>query len=243
MSLIEAANDAETRRETRAPLLATALVSKAGQECGRFKVVNLSARGALISGRPGLAVGDSVELALRLPWTPILRAEAIVVRHHADTGDQPTAALAFRAIADVDREAIDQAVRALLRKARSASVLVIADQEVESCHAFVLTIEDLGYSAVAISTPGEATRLLERSNRFRIMLLDEVFGRNDGGDFLGTLARRFPRLRRVLLSERAGRRAAFPPLGIHSVLATPCTSAEIAAALAPEAKLTNRRGG
>src|SRR4051794_41084907 len=116
--------DVESRRDTRAPLLATAALSRDGEALGVWRAVNLSAGGALLRGPQTIPVGTSVEATLRLPWTPAIRIEAVVVRNEAGPGDGEPAhtALAFSALPAVEADVIHSAVVHFLRKARSARV-------------------------------------------------------------------------------------------------------------------------
>jgi CheY-like chemotaxis protein len=231
MSQTKTVTNAESRRDTRAPLLATALVSKDGEALGLFKLVNLSAGGALLSGRLEMPVGTRMEVTLRMPWRPSMRMEAELARVDSSSGEA-TFALAFPTLPASDGDVIHSAVVHLLRKVRSARVLVVTEQELEVCHSFVVAIEDLGCSAIAVTTVGEALRLLEASSTLRVVIFDERLRRNGSPDLLAHLAREQPKIRRVLLSDARHDGNPCLQIGVQAVLEKPCTAAALAVALA-----------
>lgn len=230
-SSTETVGNLESRRDVRAPVLATALVSQRGQAKGPYNVVNLSAGGALLSGRLDLPVGSIVDLTLRLPWTPAIRTEAAIVAPGASEREG-VFALSFLSLSPRDADVIHSAVVHLLRTVRSARVLVVTAQSVEICHSFALAIEDLGCPAVVVTTASEAIKLLEGTNAFKAVIFDELLRRDGAPDFLAFAARSHPKIRRVLLLAARSDEAPCVQLGVHAVLARPCTDAALAAALA-----------
>jgi CheY-like chemotaxis protein len=239
MSQTKPVTTPENRRDTRAPLLATALVSREGEPLGRFNVVNLSAGGALLSGHLALPVGTKLEVTLRMPWRPSIRTLAELTRVDGSPG-HGTFALAFPALSAADGDVIHSAVVHLLRKARSARVLVVTEQEMEVCHSFVVAIEDLGCSAIAVATVSEAVRLLEAAHAIRVVIFDERLRRNGNPDLLAQLAREQPKIRRVLLSDSRHHGNPCRQIGVQAVLEKPCTAAALAAALAIAPSLRER---
>jgi len=222
--------DVESRLDVRAPLLATALLSKDGEALGHFHVVNLSAGGALLRGNLHVPLGETMEVLLRLPWTPPIRTAARLIRVDIRHG-QEVFAIAFDTLSAQEGDVIHSAVVHLLRKARSSRVLVVTEQDLEVCHSFVLSIEDLGCPAIVVTSPSEALRLLEDTNAIRVVIFDERLQRANAPDFCAHLAKQHAKIRRVLLSDPSTGDAASPRIGMHAVLTKPCTSKELATAL------------
>jgi CheY-like chemotaxis protein len=223
--------DVESRRDARAPLLATAELSREGETLGRFTVVNLSAGGALLAGQLDLPLGATMEITLRLPWTPAIRTEVRLVRLQRDN-EGAAFAVAFCALPIHDGDVIHSAVVHLLKKARTARVLVVTGQEIDACHSFVLAIEELGCPAIVVTTASEALRLLATAGSIRVVIVDEKLRGENAKGFLAHLAKRHPRLRRVLSSDAAPEGNPCQQIGVHAMLTQPCTAPALTAALA-----------
>lgn len=84
---------------------------------GRFEILDLSVRGALIDGDIGVPVGTPVGVHLRLPGTHV-QVGSVVVRR-AESGTRTTCALRFEVVPDRDHETLERAVAAVLEELRA----------------------------------------------------------------------------------------------------------------------------
>lgn len=100
----------ERRQRRRANVAAMATVVKDGIVVGRYVVQNLSAAGALLTGRDGAREGDGLWVRLEVPGRPQLVVRARVVRRAPAASDLMAMAIAFRH-SDADGEdAVQQVV-------------------------------------------------------------------------------------------------------------------------------------
>jgi CheY-like chemotaxis protein len=227
-------NRAERRRQTRAPLWATATLSLPTRDLGSFQVVNLSAGGALLVGDIPAPLGAPVRAVLRLPAGQAVPVEAALVRR--DQSRQGSAfALAFTALATPDEALIQQAVTAALDEARAASVLIVGESPDESA-ALSAELNALGWRAFAVRSSLEAAHVLDEPNHLSLAVVDMVLGAGDKVDLLAYLAERHPAVRRVLLSESTSlydldRARSALTFSIHAVLHKPWSREELARVL------------
>lgn len=83
---------------------------------GRFEILDLSVRGALLDGDVGVPVGTSVGVHLELPGTHVQVAGTVVRRDSA--GDRPSSALHFHLVPPRDDGVLERAVAAVLDELR-----------------------------------------------------------------------------------------------------------------------------
>src|SRR4051794_18731244 len=115
----------EKRRGPRGPVSATAVLLRGEQHLGSFRVLNLSAGGALLVGRPPDGPAEELDVLVRLSTGRTVRAPASIVRE--DSVDEASVfALAFGMIAKDDHEAIHNVVLTALEDARDATALIVA---------------------------------------------------------------------------------------------------------------------
>jgi len=86
----------ERRARQRSAVAAMATVVRGETLVGRYVVQNLSARGALLTGRDGVEEGDGLLVRLELPGQVPLVLSAKVVRRAAAASDLTAFAVAFR---------------------------------------------------------------------------------------------------------------------------------------------------
>lgn len=100
----------ERRQRQRASVAAMATVVKDGIVVGRYVVQNLSAAGALLTGRDGAREGDGLWVRLEVPGRPRLVVRARVVRRAAAASDLTAIAVAFRHATVDGEDAVQQVV-------------------------------------------------------------------------------------------------------------------------------------
>jgi len=198
-------------------------------------MLNLSAGGLMLAGQPPLAVGDQVEVVLRV-GDQTLRARAGVLRE-GHGGKGKGRALAFHDLPPEAEDLIQNAVLRTLEDARAASVLIV-DDSAEICQALRTQLGRLGHRAVAVGTPLEAVNFLDQPNNVAVALVDLVLGSATGMDVIAYLAEQHPQVRRVLMSGRAhpqqlelARHSMFR-FSAHEVLSKPWTEESLTKAMA-----------
>lgn len=217
----------ERRRYPRAPLMASALVTRAGEAPGIHRVVNFSAGGMLLAGELSAAAGSRVTVVLRFSRNHMVRADAVLVGHR--NGDQGSSfALAFCDLTDSDRDRINEAALAVIEESRTASVLIVGDS-VDTQDALRVQVHQLGKSSFAVNTSLAAVQLLEAQNAVSVAIVSHDVGLDNGLDMIAYLADEHPGVRRVLMSSdimHADRRARWHVAdGVlaHDVLPKPWT--------------------
>jgi len=100
----------ERRARQRSNVAAMATVVKGETLVGRYVVQNLSAKGALLTGRDGVKEGDGLLVRLELPGVVPLVLSARVVRRATAASDLTAFAVAFRHRSADSEDAIQQVV-------------------------------------------------------------------------------------------------------------------------------------
>jgi hypothetical protein len=217
----------EKRKGPRGPVSATAVLLRGEQHLGSFRVLNLSAGGALLVGRPPDAPAtEDLEVLVRLSTGRTVRAHATIVRE--DSVDEASVfALAFGKIAADDLDAIHNVVLTALEDAREATALVVAGAP-EAWHLLRRELSGLGYASFVVSTREDALRFVDAPNLLTVALVDLALDRSEVDDVLTTLAARHPHIRRIVMATppKSPRHGATPPAApplAHDVLANPWT--------------------
>ena len=226
----------DERGRIRAPVSARVALVCREDSLGEFDVVNLSAAGALLIGRPPRVAEGELCALVRLPAGRMIRARAAIVRQEA-SGGAGVFAVAFSRLSMDDEDELQAAVVSALEDARRAHALIV-DDSAESCLALQRDLERLGHSSFALSAPLDAVRFLHEPNGLAVALVDVALNARDGRDVLVCLAEGHPHVRRVLLSRDA-RSTALPATLVpgrhpfaHEVLVKPWTHESLARALA-----------
>ena len=81
---------------------------------GRFEILDLSIRGALVEGDIGVPVGTPVGVHLQLSGTQVQVASVVVRRDQSPAG--MSCALSFEVVPDRDNESLQKAVDAVLQE-------------------------------------------------------------------------------------------------------------------------------
>jgi CheY-like chemotaxis protein len=236
-----------TRRFRRAHLASNAvLVLESGRTIGPFRVENLSAGGALLTGQIVqlvglLAVGSTVSVRLLLPGaSKSIEISADVVRAVEGTmraTEQLSFAVRFRDVSANTEDLIQSAVLGAIEESRvhgESAVLVLAES-VEDGRVLKQSLEGLGQKPFPADTFLEVLRRLQDQNlRIEVALVDLLVRGASGLDILTALADYFPDVRRVLMSRNADApalRLAQSSGRAHAILITPAEPAELAIAI------------
>jgi CheY-like chemotaxis protein len=228
----------EKRRGPRGPVSATAVLLRGEQHLGSFRVLNLSAGGALLVGRPPDAPAsapEDFEVLVRLSTGRTVRAHATIVRE--DSIDEASVfALAFGKIAQDDNDAIHNVVLTALEDARDATALIVAGAP-EAWHLLRRELSGLGHPSFVVSTREDALRFVDAPNLLTVALVDLALHAKDVDDVLTTLAAKHPHIRRIVMATpaKSPRHAAVPPATpplAHDVLANPWTRDSLGRVLA-----------
>ena len=228
----------EKRRSNRGRLSASvvpAVLSRDGSHLGCFKTIDLSAGGALLLGSPPVAVGDCVDVQLRLSVLRTVSLGAVLVREEG-AGERAAFALAFIDVAADAQDDIQAALLAALEAAHAASALIV-DGASEGCLGLQSDLGTLGHNTFLVSTPEDAVRFLEQPNKVSVALVERTASALDGLDVLTYLAQERPSIRRVLVAGTAGSSQLALALAPHrhpcaqAVLLRPWTRGVLARAL------------
>lgn len=193
----------QRRHHQRAPLAMSATVSANGTRFGMFRVLNLSAGGALFRGARPVEVGEHVDLALTLPTGEYVNLAAVVLRE-GRLHSRPTFAVVFADIAATLQITIQRVVTAALEELRAAQVLVVDGRE-EVCHNLREKARRCGFTTFAVTTALEALHCVDAGARFRTALVNAYLGADEGSEVLRYLGERHPTIRRVLVSTTTTR--------------------------------------
>jgi CheY-like chemotaxis protein len=232
---VEKNRESDRRKHSRAFLRASAVLLRANESLGSFRVINASVGGLLLGGPPPAPIGTEVEVVLRLGPDRPLRSKSVVCREQAGR-DGSAFAISFLDLSAEDEAHIQHAVDSFLERVRSAAVLVVDDSR-EVGQALSLELARLGQAAHAVQTPLEAVCMLEERNQVAVAIVDLVLGNEHGLDLIAYLADRHPRVRRVLMSGHAHpaqlalARHSAAKTAPHEILAKPWTHTSLARAV------------
>lgn len=197
--------EVDRRRHTRstaanAPL--TAVVFMRDVAVGRFIVQNLSAGGALLTGRRDVPLDERVRVMLPLPGRDPLVVEGRVSRK-ADAGNDIVAlAVQFRHGNPRTEDEIQEALAGeLMRISRveRRSALVVQDSA-ELCTRLAKDLSEMGYHVHLACTPLDVVRVLEDPQiGVEVAFVDVSAGEVDGLALLRFLRDDHPDVRRVLV--------------------------------------------
>jgi hypothetical protein len=195
---MSAAHAAQERRFAgRVPLWGLADAAGAYQTT-RHLIEDLSGSGAQLVGAPVPAFGTQLELLLRVPFHGPLRVRGEVVRREA-----PTArfGVTFRSLNDDAREAL----RTILARRVPKRVVIIVDEDGEDGDGLGRHLRRLGCVALLAGSPSEAERWLRATDgNIHMVIVASHLGRPGVIDLLSDLDARYPEVRRVVVSGRAG---------------------------------------
>ena len=188
----------DKRKSPRGPVSATVVLLDQGKQLGSYRVLNLSAVGALLVGRPPTSAELELEVLVRLSTGRTVRAGATVARQEgADEGS--VFAIAFSHLPPADQEVIGKVVLTALEDARDATALVMVDAP-EAWQVLRRELSGLGHPSFVVSTREDALRFLEAPNVLTLALVDLGLPAADVEKVLSTLAEKHPHIRRVTMA-------------------------------------------
>jgi CheY-like chemotaxis protein len=169
-----------------------------GKRLGSYRVLNLSAVGALLVGRAPGGARRELEVLIRLSTGQTVRAGATVARQEGQ--DDATAfAVAFSRVLPADQKVIGKVVLTALEDARDATALIVVAAP-EAWQVLRRELTSLGHHSFVVSTRTDALRFLEAPNVLALALVDLGLPAPDVEQVLSTLAKKHPQIRRVTMA-------------------------------------------
>jgi CheY-like chemotaxis protein len=227
--------DKQDRRRFRRTLTeATASLFNQGTYLGRYRVQNLSAGGALVTG-PDVTGPSRVRVLMDLP-TGRLSVDADIIRLPDDDPRGPLVAVQFDH--DPARETEDKIQNAVLHELEltqaTRGILVVDDFD-PIRRALDMQLRQWGYYPILATCAEEALEHLDRSSVvFDAALLDIDLVGESGWDLAAHLAESHPEIRRIVMSGRyiEGQLQLGAEQGLaDATLTKPWTERDLAAAL------------
>lgn len=221
----------DKRKSPRGPVSATVVLLDRGKPLGSYRVLNLSAVGALLVGRPpGVA---KLEALVRLSTGQTVRAGATVARQEG-AEDAAAFAVAFSKVTPADQKVIGKVVLTALEDARDATALIVVEAP-EAWQVLRRELTSLGHPSFVVSTLKDALRFLEAPNVLTLALVDLGLPASAVEEVLSTLARKHPQIRRVTMAlpakpARGTARTRVQPLA-QATLPSPWTRDSLSRAL------------
>jgi CheY-like chemotaxis protein len=206
-----------------------------GKSLGSFRVLNLSAVGALLVGRAPASARPELEVLIRLSTGQTVRAGATVARQEGGGDDDAAVfAIAFSKLAPDDQKVIGKVVLTALEDARDATALIVVAAP-EAWQVLRRELTSLGHPSFVVSNRTDALRFLEAPNVLTLALVDLGLPASDVEQVLATLAEKHPRIRRVTMAlpgkpTRGTGRVRVQPLA-QATLPSPWTLESLARAL------------
>lgn len=216
----------ERRRSPRVRIAGTAIALLGGRYVGAYLLRNLSAGGACLIGDNNLALGQTVQLLLRV-GEHLQNLEAEVVRQDRLPSNERSFAVAFRNLS-VEVESSLQNLASLAKDdepaGKDSTVLVLG-----SASPVLSTLDhdvrSLGYQVASAATPLDAVSLLSLDiHRIAAVVLICEPADSEPVGFLRFMKETYPQIRRVALAStvRSARCESSIANGVvESVLAEP----------------------
>jgi CheY-like chemotaxis protein len=216
----------------------SAALSRNCARLGTFRVINLSADGALFRGARPIAARDVIDLGLSLTDGRHIDTSALVLRE-GELHRQTTFAVVFADPSPALRAALEAVVREALEDLRRAAVLVVDFSE-QACRDCAERLQRLGLRSYGVTTALEALHTLDAAHHFQAALVNIHLGVDDGREVLVHLASQHPHIRRILMSPTLRREEllslteSMTTGAPHALLPGACAGAELAAAMQPQ---------
>lgn len=217
----------ERRRFPRAKVAGTAIAVGDGRYVGSYLLRNLSAGGAYLVGDNNLAIGQFVQLLIRV-GEHLQSIEAEVVRREQGASGERSFAVAFRNLSAEIQDSLQHLTRLAIggaKERKEAAVLLLRPPSL-SLFDLENDLRSLGYEVESVGTPLEAISLLS-SQAHHIAAVVVVCGSNrcDPLGFLAFLKDAYPQVNRVALpgaSPPAQFERAVASGVVQAVLGQPC---------------------
>jgi CheY-like chemotaxis protein len=227
----------ERRRFPRARVTGTAIALVRGRYVGAYVVRNLSAGGAHLVGDNNLAIGQVVQILLRVGGEFSHSIDAEVVRREQLPSNEQSFAVAFKGLAPDVENALQNLAVITLETAvaeKATAVLVL-----KSPSAVLLALEgdlrSLGHEVVVVATPLDAlSQLCSHAHRIVAAIVECDLVHADPLGFLSFLKDAYPRIRRVALpgdSRPKQLERVIAAGAVEAVLNSPWNSESLAKAL------------
>jgi hypothetical protein len=221
----------DKRRSPRGPVSATVVLLERGKRLGSYRVLNLSAGGALLVGRPPSPARE-LEVLVRLSTGRTVQASATIARQEG-ADEAAVFAVAFSQVPPADRAVIGEVVLTALEDASDATALIVVAAS-ETGHLLRRELTRLGHPSFVVHAREDALRFLQTPNVLHLALVDLSLAPADARYILSTLAENYPHVRRVALARPSraarGTRPRAHPLA-QSTLPSPWTRDSLARAV------------
>jgi ActR/RegA family two-component response regulator len=228
----------ERRRSPRVRVAGTAIALVGGRYVGAYLLRNLSAGGAYLVGDNNLALGQTVQLLLRV-GEHLQNLEAEVVRQDQLPSNERSFAVAFRNLGVEVTEWL-QNLASLAQDdepAGKASTILVLGPTSPVLEALDRDVRLLGYQVATAATPLDAISLLSVDiHRIAAVVLICEHADSDPLGFLNFMKETYPQIHRVALSgalRSAGCEKAITSGVVQSLLAEPWDRGALSQALAP----------
>ncbi len=225
------------RAWARAAIPATAHAVRDDKILSSYRVENLSAGGALLSGDPPLVLESEYRLILNLPDSRPIALTGRVVRQHVDANGKKGYGIAFQGTdADTEDYIHNVILSHLENQPEPTPSILVVDDCANVRHAIKRELRSLGMSVVLAAMPLDALRLLlDKGIQIEVAIVDLFLGSADGFQLLKYLETEHPHIRRILISGHP--RACQLDLAVstghaHAVLPKPWDREQIARAIA-----------
>ena len=195
------AGSQERRRFPRVRVAGTAIALVGGRYVGAYLLRNLSAGGAYLVGDNNLAIGQAVQILLRV-GEQLQSLEAEVVRRERLPSDEQSFAVAFRSLTADIEDSLQNLARLAVggAKAEEAATVLVLRSPSRVLFDLENDVRSLGYDVAPAVTPLDAISLLS-SDTHRIVAV--VVGCDlacvDPMGFLSFLKDAHPQVRRIVL--------------------------------------------
>ena len=223
----------------RARVAATAVALVGGRYVGAYVVRNLSAGGADMLGDNKLAIGQVVQILLRVGKQFSQSLEAEVVRRKQLPSGEQSFAVAFRNLTpDIGDSLQNLAVLAFESgMAKKEATVLVLNPPSRVLLALQNDVRSLGHELVAVATPPDAISLLSGdTHRIVAVVVGGDLGRADSLGFLNFLKDSYPHIRRIALpgdSQPTQLERAIASGAVEAVLVEPWDSVSLSEVLRP----------
>jgi CheY-like chemotaxis protein len=221
----------EKRKAARGDVSATVVLLEGDQPLGNFRVLNLSAGGALLVGRAPRQRPAEFDVLVRLSTGRTVRAAGVIVREES-VDESSVFAIEFVRLARADREEIDSLLLTAIEDERDPTALVVV-AESELRQLLRRQLKGLGHPSFGVSSAEDAITFLASPNVVKVALIDLSLDAELADKVLNHLAKKHPKIRRIVMNAQ-GTPPAKPATKAHplaqQVIDTPWTRESLARA-------------
>jgi len=192
----------ERRRHARGDLPLTAVLFQRDATLGRFVVQNLSASGALLTGRRDVSTDERVRVLLALPGRDPLVLAGRVARRASAPNQLYALAVQFKHSTPGTEDEIQEALVAEIQRRAVADrpAVLLVQESSDLCQRLRADLEWLGRRVLVATTPLDAVTLIENPDaRVEQAFVDVSVGDLDGLELMQYIADEHPSVRRILV--------------------------------------------